>query len=203
MGAPLSLASADRDARAKAVDEAERALQIARRIPFKVLVAHLGLPRCGAERPRQTTAATRRDAASRSCGHRRAARRADRGGSDAERAVAGRARSCISSNDVLDVADVGICLDFGHAHLDGDLVDAIETVSEHLVAVHVHDNNAAQRRSSRAVRRDRSTGRRALTAVQKVGYDGTLMFEIAAEGSTKETLRSAPQGARADGTVAG
>ena len=39
-----------------------------------------------------------------------------------------------------DLDGVGICLDFGHAHLDGDVVDAIETVSEHLIATHVHDN---------------------------------------------------------------
>ena len=34
----------------------------------------------------------------------------------------------------------GICLDFGHAHLIGDVVDAVETVSEHVIATHVHDN---------------------------------------------------------------
>ena len=28
----------------------------------------------------------------------------------------------------------------------------------------------------------------ALTAVQKIGYDGPLMFEMAAHGSVKETL---------------
>jgi sugar phosphate isomerase/epimerase len=36
----------------------------------------------------------------------------------------------------------------------------------------------------------------ALTAVQKVGYDGTLLFEIAAHGPTKEMLARA-QKARA------
>jgi sugar phosphate isomerase/epimerase len=44
-GPPLSLASPDADARARAMGETERALQIARRLPFGVLVAHLGLPR--------------------------------------------------------------------------------------------------------------------------------------------------------------
>ena len=42
--------------------------------------------------------------------------------------------------DDLEGTDVGICLDFGHAHLDGDIVDAVEMVSEHLIANHVHDN---------------------------------------------------------------
>ena len=36
----------------------------------------------------------------------------------------------------------------------------------------------------------------ALTAVQKVGYEGPLMFEIAAHGSAKETLRPGAEGAR-------
>ena len=77
----------------------------------------------------------------------------------------------------LDDADVGICLDFGHAHLDGDVVDAIETVSEHLIATHVHDNRG--RTDDHLVPFDGTIDwPGALTAVQKVGYDGTLMFEI-------------------------
>ena len=35
----------------------------------------------------------------------------------------------------------GICLDFGHAHLMGDVADAVETVAEHVITTHVHDNH--------------------------------------------------------------
>ena len=61
-GPSLNIASPDAAARAKAMDETERALQIARRIPFGVLVVHIGLPRS------QAVAATdnSRDAARRS-----------------------------------------------------------------------------------------------------------------------------------------
>src|SRR5204863_6867962 len=61
-GPALNIASPDAAARAKAMDETERALQIARRIPFGVLVVHIGLPRS------QAVAATdnSRDAARRS-----------------------------------------------------------------------------------------------------------------------------------------
>src|SRR5262245_20371940 len=59
---PLSLSSADADTRARALGEAERALQIARRVPFGVLVAHIGLPRT--QQP--TAADNSRDAARRS-----------------------------------------------------------------------------------------------------------------------------------------
>ena len=60
-GPPLTLASTDRDTRAKAMHEAELALQIARRVPFGPLVAHIGLPRT--QQP--TAADNSRDAAAR------------------------------------------------------------------------------------------------------------------------------------------
>src|SRR5438094_970982 len=81
----------------------------------------------------------------------------------------------------------GVCLDFGHAHMDGDLLDAIETVSGHLIATHVHDNRG--KADDHLVPFDGTIDwAAALTAVQKVGYDGTLLFELAAHGSPKETL---------------
>jgi sugar phosphate isomerase/epimerase len=90
----------------------------------------------------------------------------------------------------IDAANVGICLDFGHAHIDGDVVDTIETVSEHLVTTHVHDNRG--RNDDHLVPFDGTIDwPSALTAIQKVGYDGTMLLEIAAHGSTRETLQKA------------
>jgi sugar phosphate isomerase/epimerase len=89
--------------------------------------------------------------------------------------------------DDLEGFDVGICLDFGHAHMEGDLIDAIETVSEHLVTTHVHDNGG--RTDDHLIPFEGAIDwPAALTAVQKVGYDGPLLFEVAAHGSAKETL---------------
>ena len=86
--------------------------------------------------------------------------------------------------------DAGICLDFGHAHIDGDVVDAIETVSEHLIATHVHDNRG--RNDDHLLPFDGTIDwPAALTAVQKVGFDGGLILEINATGATKETLARA------------
>ena len=63
--------------------------------------------------------------------------------------------------DELDGIDVGICLDYGHAHLMGDLGEAIETVSGHLLTTHMHDNGGQRddhlvpyRRLDRLGRRD-------------------------------------------------
>ena len=87
-------------------------------------------------------------------------------------------------------AEVGICFDFGHAHLDGDVVDAIETVAEHLIATHVHDNRG--RADDHLVPFEGTIDwPAALTAVQKIGYDGTMLFEIGANGRSKDTLARA------------
>ena len=82
------------------------------------------------------------------------------------------------------------CLDFGHAHMDGDLIDAIEAVSGHLLTTHVHDNRG---RTDDHLMPFEGTidWPGALTAIQKVGYDGTLVFEIAAHGSARDTLQRA------------
>ena len=47
-------------------------------------------------------------------------------------------------DDELDGQTTGICLDFGHAHLLGDVADAVETVAEHIIATHVHDNHGRE-----------------------------------------------------------
>jgi sugar phosphate isomerase/epimerase len=75
-------------------------------------------------------------------------------------------------------APVGICLDFARAHRDGDLVDALEVVSEHLVAVRVPVDTTIDWAS-------------ALTTVQKIGYEGPFVFEMESRGSNKETLARA------------
>jgi sugar phosphate isomerase/epimerase len=197
---PLSLASLDDEARAQAVAETEQALHIARRIPVKVLTTHLGLPRTAQDAARQSSgqASDGRAAARRSIEElQRIARPLD-----VQIAVEvipnelSRAGSLVHfvEDDVeeLDGRPVGICLDFGHAHMDGDLIDAIETVSEHLVTTHVHDNRG--RADDHLVPFEGTIDwPAALTTIQKVGYDGPLMLEIAAHGSAKETLARAQQ----------
>jgi sugar phosphate isomerase/epimerase len=197
---PLSLASSDADARAQAVTETEHALHMARRIPVKVLVTHLGLPRTasqgsalrqGAEQAHDGRAAARRSIEE-------LQRVAEPLGVQIAVEVIpnelSRAGSLVHfvEDDVegLEGRPVGICLDVGHAHMDGDLVDAIETVSEHFVTTHVHDNRG--RADDHLVPFEGTIDwPAALTAIQNVGYEGPLMFEIAAHGSAKETLARA------------
>ena len=193
-GPPLTIATTDPDARARAVAEAEHALHIARRMPVKVLVTHLGLART----PQSVPAENSRDAARRSIEtlQRLAAPLGVRIALEVIPNELSRAGSLVHfleedlDIDELETPGVGICLDFGHAHMDGDLLDAIETVSSHLITTHVHDNRG--RTDDHLVPFEGTIDwPAALTAVQKVGYDGTLLLEIAAHGSATETLRKA------------
>lgn len=190
-GPPLTLASDDESTRERALDEAERALQIARRIPFRVLIVHLGVPRT---QPGQNS----RSAARRSI--EALQRLAEPLGVHVAIEVIpnelSRAGSLVHFvEEAIESPNVGICLDFGHAHMDGDLVEAIETVSEHLLTTHVHDNRG--KHDDHLVPFDGTIDwAGALTAVQKVGYEGTMLFEIAAHGSVKETLKKAQDARR-------
>ena len=193
-GPPLTIATSDPDARARAVAEAEQALHIARRIPAKVLVTHLGLPRSQQRPPTENG----RDPARRSIEtlRRLAAPLGVRIALEVIPNELSRPGSLVHfieedlETDAVEAPGVGICLEFGHAHMDGELLDAIEAVSGHLITTHVHDNRG--RTDDHLVPFEGTIDwPAALTAVQKVGYDGTLLLEIAAHGSAKETLKKA------------
>ena len=80
----------------------------------------------------------------------------------------------------------------------GDVVDAIETLSGRARRHARARQPRPARRAPGAVRRARSTGRRALMALQKIGYDGTLMLELAgADPSAPALDAGAPGAARA------
>lgn len=188
-GPPLTVASAEPDRRARAVAESEQALYVARRIPFSTLVLHLGLPRTQSAEP----ADSNRDAARRSVEElqRAASRLGVRVAVEVIPNDLSRAGSLVHLvEDDLEASDVGVCLDVGHAHMDGDVLDAIEAVSGHLIATHLHDNRG--RNDDHLVPFDGTIDWAAvMTAMQKVGYDRTLVFEIAAHGATKGTLAKA------------
>jgi len=185
-----SLASANATERDAAVAETERALHIARRIPFQTLVVHLGRPRAEGVR-----GGTNRDAARRSIDT--LAKAAEPLGVRIALEVIPndlcRAPSLAELIDEdVEQVNVGICLDIGHARLEGDVPDAIEIVSGHLAAVDVHDNRG--RSDDHLVPFDGAIDwPAALTTVQKVGYDGALTFELSSRGATTDTLAKARQ----------
>ena len=187
----LSLASRDAAARTQAVAAARHAIHIARRIPVAVVVAHLGVARTD-----ERSAADGRAAARRSIEelHETAEPLGVQIAVEVIQNELSRAGSLVHFVEDelagLDDRPVGVCLDFGHAHIDGDLIDAIETVSEHFTLAHVHDNRG---RSDDHLVPFAGTidWPAALTAVLKVGYEGPLIFEIGAHGSARDTLARA------------
>jgi sugar phosphate isomerase/epimerase len=188
-GGSMSIASVDPELRARAVRESEQALYIARRIPIAVLVVHVGIPRM---QPRDADVGAQdvRAAARRSVEElqRAAAPLGVRLAVEVIPNELSRAGSLVHFiEEDLDGLGVGICLDFGHAHIDGDVVDAVETVSEHVIATHLHDNGG--RSDDHLMPMDGTIDwAGALTAVQKIGYDGPLIFEVAAHGPSKDSL---------------
>jgi sugar phosphate isomerase/epimerase len=187
-GAPLNLASADAAMRERALEEATCALQMGRRLPFRALVVHAGVPRA-----QQAPGDNSRDAARRSI-EALAATAKPLGVTIAVELIPNELSKPGSLvhfvENVLDAGAASICLDLGHAHLDGEVVDAIETVAEHIALVHAHDNRG--RSDDHLLPFDGTIDwAGALTALQKVGYDGTVVLEPAPHGSPKETLAKA------------
>lgn len=184
-----SNASADEHRRRAALAETEAALAVARTIPFRYLVVHLGVPdgEQGAASDNQAAAARR--------SVEEIAEMAARVGVRVAMEVIPNALSSAAAlsemiEEDLDGIDVGICLDYGHAHLMGDLGDAVESVSGHLWTTHVHDNGGA--RDEHLVPFAGSIDwDAAMMATQKIGYDGALIFEVAATGDPVDVLRRA------------
>jgi len=188
-GGSMSIASVEPELRERAVRDTLQALYIARRIPIAVFVLHLGIPRM---QPRDGDVGAQdvRAAARKSVEElvKAAAPLGVRVAVEVIPNEMSRAGSLVHFvEEDLDGLGVGICLDFGHANIDGDVVEAVETVSEHVIATHMHDNNA--RSDDHLMPMDGTIDwAGALTAVQKIGYDGPLIFEVAAHGPSKDSL---------------
>jgi sugar phosphate isomerase/epimerase len=187
-GESYSNAASDSTRRQAAVREAEAALQIVQRIPFEVIVVHLGTPTAKSQ-PGDNNRGAAFKSAEEIC------RLAE--------ALGVRVALEVIPNDLstaaalvtmierdLESKTVGICLDFGHAHIMGDVADAVETAAEHLIATHVHDN---RRRDDEHLVPYAGTINwdMALMTMQKIGYDATYLMELANTGSPALVLEEA------------
>ena len=185
-GAAISNAVSDNTRREAAVREADAALAIVKRIPASVFVVHLGTPTLqGGENSR---AAAFRSAAeicrlARAAGVQAALEVIPNDLSDGQSLVT------LIERD-LEGLNAGICLDFGHAFLMGDVPDTIEAVAEHVVTTHVHDND--KRKDDHLVPFEgRINWDMALMTMQKIGYDGTYLMELANTSTPVEVLTKA------------
>jgi sugar phosphate isomerase/epimerase len=184
----FSNASSDENRRKAAVAETQAAITaVAARIPFQYVVLHLGVPAS-----EQTVG---------SDNHAQAARRS------VEEIVEAAARANVRVaievipnplsdaetlarlvEEQLEGLDVGVCLDYGHAHLMGDLGEAIEALSGHLWTTHVHDNGG-KRDDHLAPYLGTIDWDVAMMETQKIGYDGVLMFEVSDTGDPIDVLK--------------
>ena len=191
---PLSIASTDDAAREQAVGEIGAALELARRVPLSTMIVHPGLQ----DTLLSASVQNSRDAALRSVEEivALASPLGVRVALEVIPTAMATADALAELLDELDMPEVGVCLDFGHAHMQGDVVDAIETLSGVLIATHVHDNHG-RRDEHLAPFEGTIDWTAAVTALQKIGYDGTMMLEIAgADGSVPALERARRAAAR-------
>ena len=177
----FSIASGDEPRRKAAVEETQAALGLAASIPFQYLVLHLGMP----NGQRIPAGDNQPDAARRSV-----VELVDAAATVNVKVALEVMPNALSGADALvhaieeslDGVDVGICLDYGHAHLMTAVADAVETVAGHLWTTHIHDNNG--KRDDHLVPYAGSINwDEAMMTTQKIGYDGMLMFEVGAGGA--------------------
>lgn len=183
----FSNASRDEVSRKTALAETEAAIAVARQIPYRYLVVHLGMPTS----ERVAANDNQPDIARRSVEE--IADKAARANVRVALEVIPNSLSSAAAladlvDDGLDGLDVGVCLDYGHAHLMGDLGEAIEELSGHMWTTHVHDNHGKKddHLTPYAGTIDWDA---AMMETQKIGYDGTLMLEVADTGDPVDVLK--------------
>jgi sugar phosphate isomerase/epimerase len=193
-GASYSIATSDDRARRTAVQETTGAIKAASRLAAKFVVLHLGVPSAFQSDARDN----RLDAAIRSVEELHAV--ADPLGirlalEVIPNQIADAADLVGLLEDRLDLSGLGICLDTGHALLLGDVTDAVETVSGHLVTTHLHDNHGTT--DDHLLPFDGAIDwPGVLMAFRKVGYDGVWMFELAALDEPRRVLERAERARR-------
>lgn len=185
----FSNASADEARRKQAIDETSAALDIARTVPFRYLVVHLGMPAGekvppGDNQPAAARRSVEEIVALAAAVHVKVALEVIVNPLSSAEAL------CSLIEDDLEGIDAGVCLDYGHANLMGDVAEAIETLSGHLVTTHVHDN-AGRRDDHLVPYAGRIDWDAAMMATQKIGYEGVMMLEVGDTGNQIEVLKKA------------
>src|SRR5271169_2351463 len=135
---PVNIASTDRASRIEAMDEIKRALEVAEHIPFRFLVQHIGTTGESFDDRKFEAAMTSVEhlrAFAKPLGVRILLENIPNELSTPERLV-----------EFIRAAhfdDVGVCFDFGHAHIMSAVPEAFETVKSYIHSTHVHDNAKA------------------------------------------------------------
>src|SRR5271154_3887818 len=135
-GVPLSISDPERIRRLDAVDEIKRTLEVTEKIPCKYLIQHIGHGQQAAD-PRKL------DAAFTSLENLSMFAKA-RGVTIAlENTPSELGAPSVLQRFLLDthLNDLKLCFDIGHAHVEEGVGPGFETMREHLVSSHIHDNH--------------------------------------------------------------
>src|SRR6202048_3039363 len=132
---PVNVAATDRARRIEAMDEIKRAIEIAEQIPFRFLVQHMGTSG-------ESSDDRKFESAMISIEHLRAFAKPL-----GVRILLENIPNELSTPDRLvemirsaHFDDVGVCFDFGHAHIEGSVREGFEILRNHIRSTHVHDN---------------------------------------------------------------
>lgn len=132
---PVNVTSTDRAHRVDAMDEIKRALEIAEQIPFRFLIQHLGVSN-------ETFSEKKFEAAMTSIEHLRAFAKPL-----GVRILLENTPNELATPDKLvelihqaHFDDVGVCFDFGHAHMTSSVREAFEILRGYIRSTHIHDN---------------------------------------------------------------
>lgn len=132
---PVNVASTDRAGRVEAMDEIKRALEVAEQIPFRFLVQHLGTPNESFDERKFEAAMTSIEhlrAFAKPLGVRILLENIPNELSTPEKLV-----------EMIHTAhfdDIGVCFDFGHAHIVNSVRESFEMLREYIRSTHIHDN---------------------------------------------------------------
>ena len=182
-----SIAATDARRRGEAIDESRAALDVARVIPYRYLVLHLGVPgdvdASGGDNDVGHA-------------HRSLEVLAEHAATVGVRLAVEVIPNAMSAPEALvdliesklDERDLGVCLDYGHAHLLGEVADAVECLSGHVFTTHVHDNKG-ERDEHLVPFEGTIDWDVSLMETQKVGYDGAFIFEVAGAGNHAAVLQ--------------
>jgi sugar phosphate isomerase/epimerase len=186
---PLNLVDTDKGRRVESMDEIKRALEIAESIPLGFLVQHLG---------------TR--------GEEFDPNKFDHGLSSIEHLHAfakplgvrvllenipnelSAPEKLLQLINTLHLDDLGICFDFGHAHIGGSVEQALEILKNHVFSTHVHDNQG-EKDDHLFPGEGTIDWKRAMALLRKASRVPPLVLEIEG-GERKDLMEKYPQAFR-------
>ncbi|MGB7583298.1 MAG: sugar phosphate isomerase/epimerase family protein [Terriglobales bacterium] len=172
---PINVAAIDRAARVEAMDEIKRALELAEQIPFRFLVQHMGVPGEAFDDRKVEAAMT-------SIEHLRAFAK-PLGVSILLENIPNELSTpekLVEFIHAMHFEDMGICFDFGHAHLMSDVPQAFDTLKNYIRSTHVHDN--ARDRDSHLWPGDGTIDwKQAMELLRAAPHQSPLLLEIEGE----------------------